>query len=109
MAGEFFTSFNAVLPSMEAMFGEEWIHDGITYPAIAIDHETDSTKVMKGGSYQDVTTTIYVRKSVFLASGVKQDDNITARGQDFCVLQFDHDGDDSVTMLCASPQVDVWR
>lgn len=105
---EFFDTFNAVLPDMESEFGESWIFNGTTYPAIAIDHETDTTKVMKGGTFEDVTTTIYVRLAVFNSSGVKQDDIITARGQDFSVLAIEQEGDDCRTLICGSPQVDVW-
>lgn len=93
---------------MEAEFGESWFLNGVEWPAIAIDHETDSTKVMKGGSFQDVTTTIYVRLDVFTNSGVKQDDTITARGQDFSVLAIEQEGDDCRTLVCGSPQLDVW-
>jgi hypothetical protein len=109
MATEFFDSFNAVLPEMEAAFTEDWIFNDVTYPAIAIDHEADSTRVMKGGVYQDVNTTIYVRKAVFDSSGVSQDDIITARGQDFTVLVIEQEGDDCRTLICGSPQIDVWK
>ena len=105
---EFFDNFNSALLEMEAEFGETWIYNGVSYPAIAIDHEADTTKVMKGGSYQDVNTTIYVRKSVFESSGVKQDYTITARGQDFSILAIEQEGDDCRTLICGSPQIDVW-
>lgn len=105
---EFFDTFNAVLPDMEDQFGESWIFNGVTYPAIAIDHESDTTKVMKGGSFQDVTTTIYVRLDVFTASGVSMDDTITARGQDFAILAIEQEGDDCRNLVCGSPQIDVW-
>lgn len=105
---EFFDTFNATLPDMEAEFGESWFFEGTEYPAIAIDHEADTTKVMRGGSFQDVTTTIYVRKSVFDSSGVEQDDTITARGQDFTVIAIEQEGDDCRTLICGSPQIDVW-
>src|SRR6185436_20085103 len=109
MATEFFDAFNGALPSMEAAFTEDWIFKGVTYPAIAIDHESDSTRDMKGGVYQDVNTTIYVRKEVFDLSAVAQDDIITARGQDFTVLTIEQEGDDCRTLICSSPQIDVWK
>lgn len=105
---DFFDSFNAALVDMEAVFTETWTFNSVDYPAIAIDHEADTTRVMKGGVYQDVNTTIYVRKAVFDSSGVKQDDMITARGQDFTVLAIEQEGDDCRTIICGSPQIDVW-
>jgi len=105
---EFFDTFNAALVDMEATFTETWTFKGTDYPAIAIDHESESTRVMKGGVYQDVTTTIYVRKSIFDSSGVTQDATVTARGQDFAVLGIEQEGDDCRTLICGPIQIDVW-
>lgn len=105
---EFLDAFNATLPDFETMFGELWVFKGITYPAIAIDQDLNSTRVMKGGSYDEVKTTIYVRTEVFDASGIKQDDTLTARGQDFSILEIQGDGDQCVIVMCGSPQIDVW-
>jgi len=105
---DFFDTFNAALPDFEAVFGENWIRNGVTYPAIAIDHESQSDKTIKGGEFQDVTTTIYVRLAVFNSSGVETGDTVTARGQDFAVVTIEQEGDDCRVLVCGSPQIDVW-
>lgn len=106
---EFFDTFNAALPAMEAEFGENWIFKGRTYPAISIDHESDSSRAMKGGEFLDSNTTIYVRKAIFLSSQIKEGDSITARGQEFAVLAIEQDGDDSRGLVCGPSQIDVWK
>lgn len=108
MATEFFDVWNATLPAFEAMFTEDWIYNGNTYPAISIDRGVKLTKVMKGGEFQDVSVTIYVRSDVFASSGVVQDATITARGQDFAILELQYEGDECVIMVCGPAQVDVW-
>lgn len=108
MATEFFGAWNATLPAFEAMFGETWTFNGTDYPAIAIDKQSNMSRVMKGGSFEDVTTTIYIRTEIFTSSNVKQDDTITARGQDFAILEIQQEGDECMILICGSPQIDVW-
>jgi len=108
MASPFLAAFNAALPDLEASFTEDWVFKGVTYPAIAIDHESDTSKQMKGGEYEDVTTIIHVRLAVFLQSKVSSGDIVTSRGQDFAVVTIEQDGDDARAIVCGSPQIDVW-
>lgn len=108
MATEFFNAWNATLPAFEAIFGESWKFNNVDYPAIAIDVQTSQTQVMKGGSYDAVSVTIYVRTEIFDSSGIKQDEIVTVRGKDFAVLQLHKEGDECVTMICGPTQIDVW-
>jgi hypothetical protein len=109
MASPFLDAFNAVLPDFEAQFTEDWIFKGVTYPAIAIDREIDSSREMKGGNYDAATIALYVRLSVFQTAGVKEGDTITARGKEFAILSIENDGDDARELVCGSVQIDVWR
>lgn len=108
VVSDFFDTFNATLPDFETAFGENWILDGVTWPAIAIDHESETQKTIKGGGYEDVTTTIYVRLQVFQDSKVQTGSIVNARGQDFSVLTIEQEGDDCRALVCGSPQLDVW-
>ena len=107
--GEFFDSFNSSLPEMESDFGENWVLNSGTFPAIAIDNLAVGSKVMLGGQLIDAHTMIFVRLDVFTGSGVKKGDIVTARGTDLTVLEIDSDGDDSRTLVCGPAQIDVWR
>jgi hypothetical protein len=109
MGSPFLDAFNAVLPDLEAQFTEDWIFKGVTYPAIAIDRESDSSRQMKGGELDISTVTLYVRLEVFIQAGCKEGDIITVRGKDFSVLTIDNDGDAAKEMVCGPVQIDVWR
>lgn len=109
MSTEFFDAFNAALPDMEANFQEDWVFNGNTYPAIAIDHEVVSSKVMMGGKHIEATTQVFVREAVFISSGVQKGSTITARSQNYTILSIERDGDDSRTLILGSPQIDVWK
>ena len=104
---EFFDSFNGSLPEMESEFGEDWVLNGSTFPAIAIDKLSVGSKVMHGGQLVDANVAIFVRFDIFNGSGVKKGDVVTAREQDVIVLQVESDGDDSRTLICG-PSIDVW-
>lgn len=108
MASEFLDAWNATLPAFESMFGETWNFNGTDYPAIAIYRQTSLTRVMKGGSIDEVSCTIYVRTDIFNSSGIAQDQTITVRGDYFAVLEIQLEGDECVTMVCGPAQVDVW-
>jgi hypothetical protein len=108
MASPFLDSFNSALPDLEASFTEDWSFQGTTYPAIAIDHEVDSSKQMKGGEIDLGDVTIFVRMEVFLSAGLQEGDIVTARGRDFAVMAIDKDGDAAVALVCGSAQIDVW-
>jgi hypothetical protein len=109
-ANDFLDSFNWALSDLQASFGEPWIGpDGNTYTAIAVDHGSFTEKRMKGGKFQDVTVTVYVPLADFLASGVADGAIINVRGQDHAILTIEQDGDDSRTLVCGSPQIDVFR
>lgn len=105
----FFDEFNTALPEFEANFKEYWTFNGNVFPAIAIDHEAVSSKVMMGGQYIDATTQVFVREDVFISSGVKKGNTISARSQNYTVLSIDRDGDDSRTLILGSPQLDIWK
>ena len=109
MSTAFFDSFNAALPDMESNFTENWTFNGNIYPAIAIDHEVVSSKVMMGGKYIEATTQVFVREEVFQQSGVKKGNTITARSQNYTVLSIEQDGDASRTLVLGSPQLDIWK
>ena len=108
MVTDFFTAWNSTLPDFEAEFGEDWTFNGVAYPAIAVDKQVNMTRVMKGGTYEDVTVTVYIRTDIFNSSGVAQDQTVTIRGQDFAVLQIEQEGDECRILICGSPQIDVW-
>lgn len=108
MATEFFDAWNATLLAFEAMFGESWKFNNVDYPAIAIDLQTNQTRVMKGGTYEETHVTVYVRTEIFTSSGVGQDQTVTIRGQDFAVLEIHKEGDECVMMICGPVQIDVW-
>lgn len=109
MPSPFLESFNVVLPDMEAQFTEEWIFKGVTYPAIAIDRESDSSKQMKGGEFDVSTISIYVRLEIFEQAGCKEGDTVNARNKDFSILSIESDGDAAVELTCGPVQIDVWR
>jgi hypothetical protein len=109
MAGSFFASFNAALPALEASFSEDWSFKDTVYPAIAIDHEVDSAKMMKGGEFDDATVTIHIRLEVFLLAGCLEGDIVTARGKEFAILSIESDGDDARALVCGPAQIDVWE
>lgn len=108
MATMFFDAWNSTLPTFEAMFGENWIFNGVSYPAMAIDVQTSRTIVMKGGELEETSVTIFVRNEVFTSSGLTEDQTITVRGTDFTVLELHKEGDDCTTMICGPAQIDVW-
>jgi hypothetical protein len=105
---EFFDSFNVALPEMEAAFTEDWTLGNSTYPAISMDRETVTSKAMSGGKFVDAQSMLFVRLDIFLQSGVKKGDIITARGDQFIVKEIDQDGDDARTLLLGPSQIDVW-
>ena len=109
MGSPFLDSFNAVLPDMEAQFTEDWIFKNVTYPAIAIDRESDSSKQMKGGEFDVATTSIYVRLEIFEQAGCKEGDIVTARGKEFAILSIESEGDASRELVCGPVQLDIWR
>ncbi len=109
MGSPFLDAFNAVLPDMEAQFTEDWKFKGVTYPAIEIDRESDSSKQMRGGELDASTITIYVRLEVFQQSGVKEGATVTARGKDFSILSIENDGDAAMELICGPVQIDVWK
>lgn len=109
MSTEFFDSFNAALPDLEASFQEYWTFNGNTYPAIAVDQSSINMKVMRGGQYVDANTHLFVREGVFLNSGVKEGSTISVRSQLFTVNTINRDGDDSRTLILSSPQLDIWK
>jgi hypothetical protein len=94
---------------MEANFQEYWTFNGNTYPAIAIDHEVVSSKVMMGGQYIEASTQVFVREEVFVSSGVQKGNTITARSQNFTVLSTEQEGDASRILVLGSPQLDIWK
>lgn len=98
-----------VLPDMEAQFTEDWKFKNVTYPAIAIDREVDSSMQMKGGEFDQSTITIYVRREVFEQAGCKEGDTVAARGKNFSILSIDSDGDDCRELVCGPAQIDVWQ
>lgn len=108
MAGSFFASFNATLPDLEASFTEDWIFNGVTYPAIAINDLHDSTIMMKGGGYDESMVSLFVRLEIFIQSGVKEDDVITVRGKDMAVQTVESQGDACKELTCGPLQIDVW-
>jgi hypothetical protein len=109
-ANDFLDAFNSALVDLQASFTEPWIGpDGNTYNAIAIDHGSFSEKRMKGGQYQDVTVTIYAMLADVIASGIDDGGIVNVRGQDHVVLTIEQDGDDARTLVCGSPQIDVWK
>jgi hypothetical protein len=108
MASPFLDSFNAALPALEASFTEDWSFNGITYPAIEIDHEVDSSEQMKGGELDIGNVTIHVRLEVFTQSSVQEGDIISARGKEFAILSVDSDGDAAKALVCGSAQIGVW-
>jgi hypothetical protein len=107
-ANPFFDSFNAALPAMEAQFTENWIYNGNTYPAIAVDVIEGFTEQMKGGVIDTSGVKMWVRLEVFLASGVQEDQLINVRGRDFLLFSVSDAGDDAREFDCRSPQIDVW-
>jgi hypothetical protein len=109
MGSPFLDSFNSALPDLEAQFTEDWSFNGTTYPAIAIDHQTDSSRQMRGGTMDVDTITIHVRLEIFNSSGVDEGDILTARGIDFAVISIDSDGDDARALICGPVQIDVWN
>lgn len=109
MGSPFLDSFNAALPDMEAQFTEDFIFKGVTYPAIAIDRESDSSRQMKGGELDISTVSLYVRLEVFEEAGCKEGDVVNMRGKDFAILSIESDGDDSRELTCGPVQIDVWR
>jgi hypothetical protein len=109
VASPFLDAFNAVLPDMEAQFTEDWIFNGVTYPAIAIDHEVDSSKQMKGGELDQSTITIHIRLEVFQQAGCKEGSTVTARGKDFAIISVDNDGEAAKELVCGPVQLDVWK
>lgn len=94
---------------MEASFGEDWVFKGVTYPAIAIDREVDSSREMKGGNYDMSTTSIYIRMEIFLEAGCREGDVVSARGKDFAILSLDSEGDGAMELVCGPAQIDVWQ
>jgi hypothetical protein len=109
-SNDFLDSFNSALPDLQSSFQEPWIGpDGNTYMAIAIDHGSFSEKRMKGGQYQDVTVTVYITLDDFIASNVADGNIIKVRDQEHAVLTVEQDGDDARTLVCGSPQIDVWK
>lgn len=109
-ANDFLDAFNSALVDLQSSFGEPWIGpDGNTYTAIAIDHGSYAEKRMKGGTYQDVTVTVYVTLADYTTSGVADGNLITMRGQDYVVLAIEQDGDDARTLICGSPQIDAFK
>lgn len=106
---EFFDSFNGALPDMESNFSEKWTYNGSTFPAIAIDKLTVADKAARGGKFIEATTQIFVREKVFTASGVSKSAIISARGQDFSIIEIDQEGDASRTLICGPAGIDVWR
>jgi hypothetical protein len=109
MAGYFFDSFNATLIDLEASFSEDWIRDGVTYPAIAINDLVGQTIMMKGGNFQKADVSIFVRDEVITQSGAAEGDIITARGQEFAILQITSQGDACKELTCGPAQIDVWE
>jgi hypothetical protein len=109
MAGSFFESFNAALVDLEASFSEDWIIDGVTYPAIAINDLVEQTVMMKGGNFVDVSVSIFVRDEIIASSGVSEGDVITARGQELAVLKIGSQGDACKELTCGPAQIDVWK
>ena len=109
MGSPFLDAFNAVLPDLETQFTEDWSYNGVTYPAIAIDREVDSSRQMRGGELDASTITIYIRLEVFQQSGVKEGATVTARGKDFSILSVDNDGDAAKELVCGPVQIDVWK
>lgn len=107
-ANPFFDAFNAVLPDMEAQFTENWIFNGVTYPAIAVDVIEGFTETMKGGQIDTSGVKMWVRLSVFQSSGVQEDQTINVRGRDFLLYSISDSGDDSKEFDCRSPQIGVW-
>lgn len=106
---EFFDAFNGAIPELEASFGEKWTFNGATFPAIAIDKLTVADKAARGGKFVDATTQIFVREKVFTSSGVMKGELISARGQEFSVIEVDQEGDASRILICGPPGIDVWR
>jgi hypothetical protein len=108
MAGSFFDSFNTALVDLEASFSEDWILNGVTYPAIAINDLADMTIQMKGGGYDTSEVTIFVRLEIFTQSGVKEGDIVTARGKELAVHTIGSQGDACRELTCGPAQIDVF-
>ena len=107
MDSEFFKAFNASNEEAERNMGEPWKllasgSDtlGTEYPAIAIEKLTASSRLAIGGKHLDVGTTILIRRSIAVLSGVAEDRLILARGELLRVREIERDGDDSITLLC---------
>lgn len=109
-ANDFLDAFNSALVDLQSTFGETWIGpDGNTYTAIAIDHQSYTERRIKGGQYQDVTVTIYAMQADAQTSGATEGTIVNVRGQDHVILTIEQDGDTSYTLVCGSPQIDVWK
>jgi hypothetical protein len=108
MAGSFFESFNAGLVDLEASFSEDWILNGVTYPAIAINDLEASTIMMKGGQYVQVSVSIFVRDEIFQQSGAKEGDVVIVRGNEMCIFTVTSQGDACKELTCGPAQIDVF-
>jgi len=108
---DFFDSFNASLVDMEVVYGETWTLErtGTTYPAIAMDRETVTSRVMSGGKFMEGQSLLFVREDICVISTVKKGDIIIARGDRFAVREIDKDGDQSRTLILGPSSIDVWR
>jgi hypothetical protein len=109
MPGSFFDAWNPTLQDLENSFEEDWVLNGATWPAIAIEALESGTAIIKGGQLLDARTRIMIREDVYQASGVKFGSYIQARGVDMSVLSIDSDGDASRTLICGPKGVGVWR
>lgn len=106
MSGFALSEFNNVLPEMEGAFEESWTLGGTAWPAISIDRLSATSQVIKGGQLLDVNTTIFIRETIYLASGVKKGDKVDVRDQTLMVLLIEDDGDASRAIHCGPYQLD---
>lgn len=98
---EFFDEFNAVIPDMEAEFGENWSYNGSTFPAIAIEDLKLSRIVgAPGGPLAQATVSLQVRQAVFDSSGIDRGKIINVRGTDVRIMATANDGDAAVSVIC---------
>ena len=108
---DFFDAFTAGLEDAAAQFGQPWSRvskaggAALEYTAIEIETSSEAIQVMAGGKYRDASALVTIFLSVFVESGVANDDIVLVRGARYRVKSIDTDDDGTKVLVLTSPQI----